>query len=174
MSFQISSEAYESLCQRGLLPPEDVKAGLLPSEPQLPAELYSAKARGSLIGGAIGDVLGRPAEGRPPAQVERVYGRLTDFIPWGGWQGGPRGTVTDDTQLTMCVARCLVECGCLDPEDLVRRAQNHPLGNSEVPSVVLALTTHATCGIRCVSASKPLHWDGSSLKDVRVISLASD
>jgi len=121
MSVQISSEAYESLSQRGLLPPEDPGTGLLPSEPVLRVELYRAKARGSLIGGAIGDALGRPAEGRPPAQVERVYGRLTDFIPWRGWQGGPRGTVTDDTQLTMCVARCLVECGCLDPEDLARR-----------------------------------------------------
>ena len=45
MSFQISSEAYESLSQRGLLPPEDVAAGLLPSEPVLPAELYRRKAR---------------------------------------------------------------------------------------------------------------------------------
>lgn len=121
MLIERPSEAYASLKGGGLLPPDDIDDGRLPREPRLSHELYKTKARGSLVGGAIGDALGRPAEGRPPWKIKQTYGLLTDFIPWYGWQDGPRGTVTDDTQMTICVARCLTECGVLDPEDLARK-----------------------------------------------------
>jgi ADP-ribosylglycohydrolase len=45
-----------------------------------------------------------------------------DYQPWGGWTGGPIGTITDDTQMTMCVAESLIASGGrLDPHDLARR-----------------------------------------------------
>jgi ADP-ribosylglycohydrolase len=82
---------------------------------------YLSRFRGALLGGAIGDALGRPAEGRSAAEVERRFGRLTEFQRWRGWTGGPVGTVTDDTQLTMLVADSLLACREVVPEDLAAR-----------------------------------------------------
>jgi ADP-ribosylglycohydrolase len=36
---------------------------------------------------------------------------LRDYQPWRGWQSGPLGTFTDDTQLTVVVAEWLVDAG---------------------------------------------------------------
>jgi ADP-ribosylglycohydrolase len=80
--------------------------------------------RGCLLWGAVGDALGRPAEGRTPEDLRARYGPggLREYVPWHGWTGGPRGTFTDDTQLSMAVAESLVATGgVLDPPDLVRR-----------------------------------------------------
>ena len=76
---------------------------------------------GALLGGAIGDALGQPVEGMSPPAIRARYGRLTEYQRWPGWKEGPIGTVTDDTQMTMCVAECLTARGFLDPEDLARR-----------------------------------------------------
>jgi ADP-ribosylglycohydrolase len=58
-----------------------------------------------------------------PRELVRLrWGRLDDFQPWRGWCGGPMGTITDDTQLTMVVAEALVEGrGSIDPEAFVAR-----------------------------------------------------
>lgn len=116
-----ASTALQRLAEAGVLPatlPAEMtaqRAGVYPS-------LLSEYFRGALIGTAIGDALGRPAEGCSSTDLRQRYGRLQDFKPWAGWQAGPKGTVTDDTQLTVCVAECLVSHnGQLDPEDLARR-----------------------------------------------------
>jgi ADP-ribosyl-[dinitrogen reductase] hydrolase len=74
--------------------------------------------RAALLGGAIGDALGRPREGQlrfgPPWHVD-------DYQPSDDYAGGPIGRVTDDTQLTMVVAESLIANRQLDPEDLARR-----------------------------------------------------
>lgn len=80
--------------------------------------------RGCLVWGAAGDALGRPAEGRSPAALRVRFGEsgLRDYVPWRGYRGGPRGTITDDTQLTMEVARSLVATGgALQAEELSAR-----------------------------------------------------
>jgi ADP-ribosylglycohydrolase len=69
----------------------------------------------------MGDALGRPAETMSPPAIRARYGRLTEYQKWPDWKEGPIGTVTDDTQMTMCVAECLTANGFLDPEDLARR-----------------------------------------------------
>ncbi len=117
----MTPEILEELRGRGLLPDEAAGASRLPQAPQVPEEVLRGKYRGTLIGGAIGDALGRPGEGRPPWKIRERYGDLTDFHPWRGWTSGPRGTITDDTQMSMCVAQTLVAHGRLDPEDLARR-----------------------------------------------------
>lgn len=76
---------------------------------------------GALLGGAMGDALGRPVEGWPQTRVADVYGRLAEYQKWHGWQEGPTGTITDDTQLTMLVGECLTLNGYLDPVDLSQR-----------------------------------------------------
>ena len=57
--------------------------------------IIGTASRGSMIGTGVGDALGRPAEGMSPNCIERTYGRITDYIPWRDWEGGPTGTVTD-------------------------------------------------------------------------------
>lgn len=80
-----------------------------------------SKYRGTLVGGGIGDALGRPAEAKNRDTVRVLYGEIRDFIPWDGYTDGPVGTVTDDTQMTMCVAETLIEHRRVDPDDLARR-----------------------------------------------------
>lgn len=102
---------------------------------------YADRYRGCLIGGAIGDALGRPVEGRPIEDVRRRFGELRDFVPWHGWKGGPKGTITDDTQLTMCVAETLLACGSpFDAEDFSRRLVDWlPVGRGKGRTCVAAV-----------------------------------
>jgi ADP-ribosyl-[dinitrogen reductase] hydrolase len=78
------------------------------------------RARASLLGLAIGDALG--------ATVHRK-------LVGGGWLRLPPGAVTDDTQMSLCIARSIVERGFC-AEDIVRRFvawyQSHPvdIGNT--------------------------------------------
>jgi len=110
----------ERLEELGLSPPPWV-----PGErdvPQWSWEVdYRDRFRGCLLGGAVGDALGRPAEGLARQAVTECFGRLSDFRRWRGWVGGPVGTVTDDTQLTMLVAESLIGRSRVDPEDLSGR-----------------------------------------------------
>lgn len=78
--------------------------------------------RGALVGGAVGDALGRPAERLAPSAVREHFGELRDFVAWYGWRSGPTGTWTDDTQLTICVAESILAGGGrVDPTDLAER-----------------------------------------------------
>ena len=75
----------------------------------VPSDELRSRYRGCLIGGAIGDALGRPVEGRPAHVVRHRYpAGLRDFQPWSGWTSGPIGTFTDDTQLTIVIAEWLL------------------------------------------------------------------
>lgn len=76
--------------------------------------------RGVLLGLACGDALGRPVEFNSPAQVSRKYGTLTDMVGNGTW-GQPPGTVTDDTDQAMCIARSLVAEQSFNPADIAER-----------------------------------------------------
>ena len=80
--------------------------------------------RGCLLWGAVGDALGRPAEGRRPEALRKRYGDddLARFQPWRDYSGGPLGTITDDTQQTMLIAESyLAANGRLDPDDVASR-----------------------------------------------------
>ncbi len=67
------------------------------------------RARGCLVGQAIGDALGAPVEGYKPASIRQRYGRIDDFL-----QDHPVGT--DDTEYAVLNALILLECG-LEPTD---------------------------------------------------------
>ncbi len=63
---------------------------------------------GALFGVAVGDALGGPVEFMAPEEIIRRYVCVADMIG-GGWLNLAPGEVTDDTQMTLCVAEGIVE-----------------------------------------------------------------
>ncbi|WP_267640184.1 ADP-ribosylglycohydrolase family protein [Haloarchaeobius amylolyticus] len=78
------------------------------------------RAAGTLLGLACGDALGRPVEFRSPASIESTHGRLDEMVGH-GTHDQPAGTVTDDTDMMLCIARSLAERGEFDGEDVAER-----------------------------------------------------
>lgn len=79
-----------------------------------------ARTRGVLLGLACGDSLGRPVEFESAAAIERRHGTLREMEGHGTWNQ-PAGTVTDDTEQALCIARSVVERGGWDPSDTAER-----------------------------------------------------
>ena len=61
-------------------------------------------ALGTMFGVAIGDALGAPVEFMTAEGIKEKYGRIENYVG-GGWLNVKPGEVTDDTQMTLCVAR---------------------------------------------------------------------
>jgi ADP-ribosyl-[dinitrogen reductase] hydrolase len=59
-------------------------------------------------------------EFQTPAAIEKRYGRVTEMLGAGTHQQ-PAGTVTDDTEMALCLARSLVATGGFDGADVARR-----------------------------------------------------
>jgi ADP-ribosyl-[dinitrogen reductase] hydrolase len=71
------------------------------------------RARAALFGVAVGDALGATTEFMTPAQIRNRYGVLREIVG-GGWLKLSPGQVTDDTEMTLCVARGIVGSGGWD------------------------------------------------------------
>ena len=80
----------------------------------------SDRARGVLLGLACGDALGRPVEFEPASAISTEHGRLDEMVGEGTWNQ-PAGTITDDTEQALCIARSLVEQQTFDPADVADR-----------------------------------------------------
>ena len=78
------------------------------------------RARGILLGVAGGDALGRPVEFESASEISAEHGRLDEMVGHGTWNQ-PAGTITDDTEQTLCIARSLVEQQEFDPADIAGR-----------------------------------------------------
>jgi len=76
------------------------------------------KFRGCLVGLAVGDALGAPAEFLSAAEVAARYGRLEDYLGDAHW---PAGQHTDDTEMALCLARSLVEKRAVVLADIAAR-----------------------------------------------------
>ncbi len=77
-------------------------------------------ASGLLLGLGCGDALGRPVEFQSTGQIEQTHSRVTEMLAH-GIHGQPAGTITDDTEMALCIARSLVEQGNFDPADVADR-----------------------------------------------------
>jgi len=77
-------------------------------------------AAGVLLGLACGDALGRPVEFRSANRIAAEHGTLTEMRGNGTWNQPP-GTVTDDTDQALCLARSLAEREQFDPADVAER-----------------------------------------------------
>lgn len=75
---------------------------------------------GALFGVAVGDALGGPVEFMAPEDIIRRHVCVSDMIG-GGWLGLAPGEVTDDTQMTLCVAEGIVENPAAPIEAVGRR-----------------------------------------------------
>jgi len=73
-----------------------------------------------LLGLACGDALGRPVEFKAASEISAEHGRLDEMIGHGTWNQ-PAGTITDDTEQGLCIARSLVEHQAFDPADVADR-----------------------------------------------------
>ncbi len=82
------------------------------------------RARGCLLGLAIGDALGAPLEGLTDRQILSNYGRVRDYVDGSrAWKRRPfqwrlPGLYSDDTQQALGLAYLLVETGEVDPARL--------------------------------------------------------
>lgn len=74
------------------------------------------RARGALLGLAVGDAVGTTVEFRARGTFEPI----DDMVGGGPFRLEP-GQWTDDTSMALCLAESLVECGVHDPADQMRR-----------------------------------------------------
>ena len=74
-----------------------------------PTELAS-RARAAFLGLALGDALGATTEFMTPAEIRNKY-KVHRQITGGGWLHLKAGRVTDDTEMSLCVARAIVDQG---------------------------------------------------------------
>lgn len=75
--------------------------------------------RGALLGAALGDALGATVEFMQPAEIRLKYGKH-DKIIGGGWLYLRPGQVTDDTEMSVALAKSLIRGGGFDPVDAAR------------------------------------------------------
>ncbi len=69
-------------------------------------EEAASRVRGALLGLAVGDALGAPAEFMTSGEIRAKYGVLREMVG-GGWLRLKAGQTTDDTDMSLCVARAL-------------------------------------------------------------------
>jgi ADP-ribosyl-[dinitrogen reductase] hydrolase len=70
----------------------------------------ASRARAAFLGFAVGDALGAPVEFMTPGEIKVKYGTLRELVG-GGWLRLKPGNVTDDTEMSLCVARAIVDSG---------------------------------------------------------------
>ena len=81
------------------------------------------KVRGTFLGIGIGDALGKATEGLSASLIEREFGRITTYFnlpQHEDFDGQPPGTWTDDTQLSLTVARGFIAAGSFDLDAIAR------------------------------------------------------
>lgn len=72
-----------------------------------------SRSQAAFLGLAIGDALGAPLEFMTTGEIKAKYGLLKDLVG-GGWLRIKAGRVTDDTEMSLCIARAIVAAGGWD------------------------------------------------------------
>jgi len=73
----------------------------------------SARARGAFLGVAVGDALGATTEFMTPTEIKAQFG-VHRKIVGGGWLHLKPGKVTDDTEMSLAMARAILTSGGWD------------------------------------------------------------
>jgi ADP-ribosylglycohydrolase len=133
------------------------------------------RARGVLIGGAVGDALGAPVEFEPAA---RIVGRRQDLfeLPGGGIFDWAPGEFTDDTQMAIVLARHLGSHGTVMQPELAREFANWAGGAKDVGSQTRAVLSAVASGASWragVALLPPTAAGNGSLMRVAPVALAA-
>jgi ADP-ribosylglycohydrolase len=88
-------------------------------------DLETDRARGALLGVAIGDALGMPSQTLSVEKIQRLYGEIADFVDASADQpvsaGLKAGTITDDTEQSLLLAGLIIQNhGAFDDHDWAR------------------------------------------------------
>ena len=73
---------------------------------------YREKCIGSLLGTAVGDILGAGVEGYSREEILNTYREVRHFLH----SGREFGCYTDDTEMTVALAQSILACGGVDAE----------------------------------------------------------
>jgi len=73
----------------------------------------ASRAQAAFLGLAVGDALGATTEFMTPAEIRAQF-KMHRKIRGGGWLHLKAGQVTDDTEMSLCVARALTAAGGWD------------------------------------------------------------
>ncbi|WP_152052897.1 ADP-ribosylglycohydrolase family protein [Tautonia marina] len=90
----------------------------------MPLSTFLDRARGTLLGLAVGDALGAPLEGLSPQQIRAHYGTVVDYVDGAqAWKRKPfrwrlPGLYTDDTQQALALTETLLARRAVDPDML--------------------------------------------------------
>lgn len=111
-----------------------------------PALTTPDRAHGALLGLALGDALGMPTQSLPHERIAALHGRVDRLLDAAGDQpiapGMPAGSITDDTEQALLLARLLLDGdGHVDPhalaaalisweQDMIARGSRDLLGPS--------------------------------------------
>jgi ADP-ribosyl-[dinitrogen reductase] hydrolase len=90
----------------------------VPPTPDLPD--VRARARAAFLGLAIGDALGATVEFMTPGEIRATHGVHRD-LTGGGWLHLRPGRVTDDTEMSLCIARSIAAEGRFEVRDVADR-----------------------------------------------------
>lgn len=69
-----------------------------------------SRSRAAFLGMSLGDALGAPVEFMTAGEIRAKYGLLKEMVG-GGWLRLRPGQITDDTQMSLCIARAIVATG---------------------------------------------------------------
>ncbi len=97
-------------------PPVDGGRRVVPAGP----EGMIDRAVASFLGVAVGDALGATTEFMTPSEIREKHG-VHDRITGGGWLRLKPGKVTDDTDMSLCIARAILEKGTFDLRAVAER-----------------------------------------------------
>ncbi len=87
-----------------------------------------ARAQAVFLGSAVGDALGATTEFMKPGQIRERFGVHRE-ITGGGWLNLLPGQVTDDTEMSLCVARAIAARGRWDLVGIADRFAQWLSGN---------------------------------------------
>ncbi len=118
----------------------------------------NARFRGCLLGLAIGDALGYPVEFLNRSELRKKFGPrgVTDFVPSARH---PAGTYSDDTQMTLAVARALLASRPDDLDDVMRHVRDEFCAWADSPDNDRAPGQTCMDGARQLKAG--VHWFSS-------------
>ncbi len=79
-----------------------------------------SRGRGAFLGLALGDALGATTEFMTPAEIQTKY-KLHQKIRGGGWLNLKAGQVTDDTEMSLALARAILEKNGWDRREIAEQ-----------------------------------------------------